>query len=56
MDGQDKKNGRTLCQLRINSKTVILVPPEKCNEVYACKVRARMNKGGSAVSMKYFEY
>ncbi|MBQ8189279.1 MAG: hypothetical protein IJZ44_05825 [Lachnospiraceae bacterium] len=56
MGEKDKKNTRQLCQLRINSKTVILVPPEKCNEAYANKVRCRLAKGGAPMSMKYLEY
>ena len=56
MGEKDKKNGKVLCQLRINSKTVVLVPPEKCNEEYASKVRTRMAKGGSPMSMKYLDY
>ena len=40
MGEKDKTNEKQLCQLRINSKTIVLVPPEKCNEAYANKVRA----------------
>jgi len=56
MDEKDGKSDKKLCQLRINSKTVVLVPPEKCNEAYANKVRCRMAKGGSPMSMKYMDY
>ena len=52
----DKKKEVELYRLRINSKTVVLVPKEKCNEEYANKVRARMSKAGSATSMRYIDY
>lgn len=51
-----KKEEQQLCELRINSRTVILVPPEKCNEEYARKVRSRYSKLNGSSSMKYFEY
>ena len=56
MGAKDKKNGKELCQLRINSKTLVLVPPEKCHEEYANKVRSRMSKGRCPISMKYMDY
>lgn len=56
MKDLDKKKPAELYRLRINDKTVILVPKEKCNEEYANKVRARMSKSGGAVSMKYIDY
>lgn len=51
-----KKDERNFCELRINSRTVILVPPEKCNEEYARKVRTRIAKMSGSASMKYLEY
>ena len=50
-----KKEEKELLPLRINDKTVLLVPPEKCNEEYANKVRVRMKKGGAPMSMKYLD-
>ena len=48
-----KEKEKELLPLRINDKTVLLVPPEKCNEEYANKVRVRMKKGGAPFSIKY---
>ena len=56
MGEKDKTNEKQLCQLRINSKTIVLVPPEKCNDAYANKVRGRIAKSASPSSMKYLEY
>ena len=50
-----KEKEKELLPLRINDKTVLLVPPEKCNEEYANKVRVRMKKGGAPMSMKYLD-
>ena len=50
-----KEKEKELLPLRINDKTVLLVPPEKCNEEYANKVRVRMKKGGAPISMKYID-
>lgn len=46
---------KELFPLRINDKTVLLVPAEKCNEEYANRVRVRMKKGGAPISMKYLD-
>lgn len=50
-----KQPERELMPLRINDKTVLMVPPERCNEEYANKVRVRMKKGGAPISMKYLD-
>ena len=55
MPGDEKRDAGKK-RLRINSRTVILVPEEKCNEEYAQKVRIRMAKAGGGMSMKYLEY
>ena len=52
----DKTSNVRKVQLRINSKTVLLVPEEKCNEAYAKKVRARMAKATGPLSMKYMDF
>ena len=55
MSNVKRKDEKELLPLRINDKTVLLVPPQKCNEEYANKVRVRMKKGGAPMSMKYFD-
>lgn len=44
-----------LFRLRINSRTVILVPAEKNNEDYARKVRTRMAKGDGGSGLRYLD-
>ena len=56
MKDLDNKKNEELYRLRINDKTVILVPKEKNNEEYANKVRARMSKSSGTISMKYIDY
>jgi hypothetical protein len=55
MNNVKRNDEKELVPLRINDNTVLLVPPEKCNEEYANKVRVCMKKGGAPMSMKYFD-
>lgn len=54
MDSRTSKAPKV--ELRIDSKTVLLVSREKCNEAYAKKVRARMAKSHGPASMKYLDF
>lgn len=54
-DKKVRHRGQELYRLRINSRTVILVPAEKNNEEYARKVRTRMAKGDGGSGLRYLE-
>lgn len=45
MNKDKNKNGQQLFPLRIDARTVIYVTEDKCNEVYAQRKRAKLNKG-----------
>lgn len=52
MDKAENKQQIILFPLRIDARTVIYVPEEKCNETYAQEKRIKFSKGFGKTSIK----